>query len=241
MIDGFSQSVRRNLNHYVYLYIDPRDDSIFYVGKGTGDRAFDHLRDTKGSDKTERIKELRELGYEPKIEILVHGLESETALKVEASIIDLLGIKNLTNIQIGHHAKTHGRMTLEQIEAVYASEKADVDDSVLLVNLNQTYRYGMPAVKLYDATRSAWTLNTTRKECIKYAIAVYQGIAQEVYEVVGWFPNHSTFNTRQTTDDDRSRWEFVGKLAPEPIRQRYRYKDVSDYLGGQNPIRYLNC
>ena len=28
--------------HYVYLLVDPRDNRIFYIGKGTGDRMYDH-------------------------------------------------------------------------------------------------------------------------------------------------------------------------------------------------------
>ena len=30
---------------YVYVLIDPRDNEVFYVGKGQGERAFQHERD----------------------------------------------------------------------------------------------------------------------------------------------------------------------------------------------------
>ena len=33
------------LGFYVYAYIDPRDESVFYIGKGVGARATDHLLD----------------------------------------------------------------------------------------------------------------------------------------------------------------------------------------------------
>ena len=32
----FTPKVREKLKFYVYLYVDPRDDSVFYVGKGKG-------------------------------------------------------------------------------------------------------------------------------------------------------------------------------------------------------------
>lgn len=31
------------LGFYVYAYIDPRDNTVFYIGKGVGTRATDHL------------------------------------------------------------------------------------------------------------------------------------------------------------------------------------------------------
>jgi len=32
-------AVARKLGHYVYVYTDPRDGRVFYVGKGKGQRA----------------------------------------------------------------------------------------------------------------------------------------------------------------------------------------------------------
>lgn len=40
------------------------------------------------------MRELREQGKLPKIEILVYGVDEETALKVEGAAIDLIGIEN---------------------------------------------------------------------------------------------------------------------------------------------------
>jgi len=36
MRNMFSGKAKERLRHYVYLYIDPRDDKVFYVGKGKG-------------------------------------------------------------------------------------------------------------------------------------------------------------------------------------------------------------
>ncbi len=40
----FTSKVADQLKYYVYLYIDPRDSKTFYIGKGTGNRAFTHLK-----------------------------------------------------------------------------------------------------------------------------------------------------------------------------------------------------
>jgi uncharacterized protein len=177
------------------------------------------------------------------MDILIHGLETdEAAKKVEASVIDLLRIGNLTNIVRGYESREFGRMSTEQIVATYAAEKVEIVDPVLLININKTFRYGMPKMELYDATRSAWVIGDKRDRA-KYALAVYQGMVQEVYEIKGWYPNNSTMNSRKSEElnVDNDRWEFVGRIAGPSIRNRYLYKDVSEHVGGQNPIRYLNC
>jgi hypothetical protein len=51
-------SVQHKLGFYVYLYVDPRDDSVFYVGKGKGGRALSHLKDRTESEKAERMQVL---------------------------------------------------------------------------------------------------------------------------------------------------------------------------------------
>jgi hypothetical protein len=38
----FSDFVCDRLAHYVYRLIDPRDGTTFYVGRGRGNRVFDH-------------------------------------------------------------------------------------------------------------------------------------------------------------------------------------------------------
>lgn len=243
MITEFPKSIHEKLQHYVYLYIDPRDESVFYIGKGYGNRAFAHLCEESEKDKVLRIRDIQKNGLEPRIEILVHGLEThEAAKKIEASIIDLFGIANLTNILRGYESKDYGRMSVQQVIATYDVAKADIAEPVLLININRTFRYGLAPIELYDATRSAWVVGD-RKAQAKFAFAVYQGIIQETYEIKGWYPNNSTMNTRKSEETDirEERWEFVGRLADSSIRNKYLYKDVSDYVGTQNPIRYVNC
>jgi hypothetical protein len=242
-MNEFPPSIQDKIKFYVYLYIDPRTDDIFYVGKGRGNRVFSHLREKTVSEKNLRIRDIQNDGFQPRIEILVHGLDSElTARKIEASIIDLLGIDNLTNIQGGYESREFGRMSTEQLKAIYGAKKVDIREAAILININRSFRYGMSPVELYDATRSAWVVGTKRDKA-SLAFAVYQGIVQEVYKIAHWFPNNTTLNSRKTPGEDprEERWEFVGQLADNSTRSRYRYNDVSDCIGPRKPINYVNC
>ena len=242
-MNEFPAQIQDKIKFYVYLYIDPRNDEIFYVGKGRGNRAFSHLRQKTASAKNMRIRDIQSDGFQPRIEVLVHGLDDEsTSRKIEASVIDLLGIDNLTNIQNGYESREFGRMSTEQLKAIYGATKVTIREPAILININKSFRYGMSQVELYDATRSAWVVGTNREKP-SLAFAVYQGIVQEVYEIASWFPNNTTLNSRKTPDEDPrdERWEFVGQIADNSTRKRYRYNDVSDYMGPRNPISYVNC
>ena len=43
-MNQFPKNVIENLKNYVYIYSDPITEKIFYVGKGKGNRVFDHLK-----------------------------------------------------------------------------------------------------------------------------------------------------------------------------------------------------
>jgi len=78
---------------YVYAIKDPRDKQLkpFYVGKGTGSRAYDHLVSPDSTKKFKRIKDILEAGRIPIIDILVDDLTESQALKIEAELISAFG------------------------------------------------------------------------------------------------------------------------------------------------------
>lgn len=233
------------LGYYIYLYIDPDTNRPFYVGKGKGNRAYDHLADTGESEKARFIRELREKEKEPLIEILIHGLPDEdTAYRVECAAIDLIGIHNLTNAQRGRRSGLYGRMPLKELISIYEHPQVTITEPAILIRINQLFHYGMSDFELYEATRGLWKVGEQREKA-EYAFAIYDGIVREVYRIRGWYPGGTTkYLTRSRAHIQRSdRWEFVGNIAEAAIRDKYLLKAVDKQfkLGSQNPILYVNC
>jgi hypothetical protein len=246
----FSSPVVQELKYYVYIYSNPITNEIFYVGKGKENRVFSHLNDTLESKKVAYIADLRSKGLEPKIEILIHGLEDEiTALRIESAIIDLIGIDGLTNQKSGYKNALYGRMSIEQIKSAYDKQRVEIVEPSILIRINQAFRYSMSEIELYDYTRGQWVLNPNTAKDARYGFAIYKGIVQEVYEILNWYEAGKTLNVRKNfkyieraDEAIEGRYEFIGNIAPEEIRKKYKYKSVEHYFkkGNSNPIMYLN-
>jgi len=84
---------------YVYALIDPTDDSIFYVGKGTGYRDSSHFKpsmwkrpeDTVNPFLYYKIKSLFENDTPPQIIRLLENVSEEVAYEYESNIISEMG------------------------------------------------------------------------------------------------------------------------------------------------------
>jgi hypothetical protein len=238
--------IARKIGYYVYLYIDPRNQRPLYVGKGKGVRVLSHLALEDESSKTRSIRHIRRIGLEPQIDILAHGLpDEETAFRVEAAVIDALGLHQLTNQARGWRSVQLGRMPLRALLAYYRHRPAILQHPVMLIRINRLYSHGMPAVALYEATRGVWKVNPKRAASVRYALATFEGIVREVYSIERWVTAGSTrYQTRKRAEvKSPGRWEFIGRLAPDSIRRRYLDHSVRRYLprGLQSPIVYVEC
>ncbi len=245
-LERVSKHIARKLGYYVYLLVNPLNNAVFYVGKGKGNRALTHLKDTADVEKTKTktIRQIRAQREEPRIEILAHGLKNaEMAKRIEAAAIDLLGVSNLTNEVRGLRSSKLPRMSLRDVIATYEKRRKKINEPAILIRINRLYHYGMTDTQLYDATRGIWKVGS-RREKAEYAFAVYEGIVREVYAISRpWLPAGSTYFARRPSGyGSRDRWEFVGTLAEDRIRNKYRGKYVGHYFkqGAQNPIAYVN-
>lgn len=89
--------------YYIYALKDPRASPAlpFYIGKGTGVRAWDHTVIVDGTRKGRRIAEIIEGGFDVVTTVLADDLTESQALKLEAELISAFGTEatggSLTN------------------------------------------------------------------------------------------------------------------------------------------------
>lgn len=245
MIDdrqSFPREVAVALEYYVYRLIDPRNGETFYVGKGKGDRVFQHiLGDLTGEEdllsaKLRRIRDIRNSGFEVQHVIHRHGMDSKTAFEVEAALMD--AYSGITNVAGGHGSSDRGVAHSKEIIERYTADEVHIEDPSIeiIVNLSATDR------ALYDATRFAWVVSLGRARKAEYAFALKNGIILEVYAIEKWLPaNYENFPEIAEPGVDLPRYGFVGAVASDSIREKYIRKKVPPRSrGAANPIRYFN-
>ena len=119
----------------------------------------------------------------------------------------------------------------------------EITEPSMVIRISQAYREDVTPQELYDVTRSAWKVNLDRANTIDYAFAVYKGKIKEVYKVAGWQEAGTTFVPVREDILGSGRFEFVGTVAEDAIRDKYLNKSVKHMFkkGAVIPTMYVNC
>ena len=190
-MNGFSDKVKQKLGYYVYALADPRDNKIFYIGKGINNRIFQHEEKLDNSNKSNRIKEILSSGNKIKKLIISYGLSEKEAFVAESTLINIMNYidsQSLTNVVSGHH--TAPVITAEDFEKIYGAEilsKEDIFRNLLIVKINSLYKYDMSDSQVMECARGHWIIDTKRAENCDYLIAVNHGLIVGVYENMKWY------------------------------------------------------
>lgn len=237
-MDAFPKEVHDKLGWYVYRLIDPRSGNTFYVGKGRGDRVFQHARGElieEDADPTEAelvplkravIQDIQRSGLAVLHLIHRHGIEDEqAAYEIEAALMD--AYPGLTNLAGGHRSSLVGCRSVEQIVAAYKADPLVVKEPLILIFIGRTLDQGRD---IYDSVRGVWTMNRARAEQHKLVLA-YDGVV-----VVG------AYRPRVWKSASPENFDFIAKdwSSPHPRIgfEGEPAQDVwADYVGKRVPPR----
>jgi len=251
---AFDEHVQRRIGKYVYRLIDPRDGQTFYVGKGTGNRVFEHARGeiTQEADellppKLETIRAIKAAGKTVQHLIHRHGLNDEQAFLVEAALID--AYPNLTNAVNGHGPGDSGLMTARGIVIKFGFPALSIDPPhrLFLINIrkleNRYDRY-----EIYNLARYCWRINKARAEKADFILAVLRGVVLGAYVAEEWLQaTRENFPEIEYADGSEAhRWGFKGYEAPQDICEWYvgvygKRIVQPELRHDQYPIRYWQC
>lgn len=249
MIEKFSESTIKELGVYVYRLIDPRNGDTFYVGKGKGNRVFQHIltekklldevgrlddNDDDISLKYNRIREINKTGLKVIHIIHRHNMSDEIALEVEAALID--DYPGITNLNSGK-GNDFGPTNAFEIENRYKREEAVFgDDKVLMISINRTAN----EMDVYNAVRFSWKIDPKRAGKCDYVLAIEKGIIIGVFKAIDWkVANARNFPGFSPTTNKRV--GFIGEEATEDVKKKYLYRRIPDCFrkrGAANPIKY---
>lgn len=221
---------------YVYRLVDPRTGHTFYVGKGTGDRVFQHakgaikFRDKNEDATSEKIAQINAIindGLEVMHVIHRSGLTTIEALEVEAALID--AYSGLTNIQSGVDPE-RGMMAAEQWRKLQELEAyEEPKQEYILIKVKGTVLTERNN-DLYETTRKAWRADISKAQKYNYVFAVVDGIVKKVYTDLKWYESNLENRIEFEGVECKDAWiqDIIGKKIPDQYRKK----------GAANPFMY---
>lgn len=267
----WAAKVEEELGWYVYALKDPRDGQVFYIGKGKGDRAFQHAcyaetmavpegqEGVAVSQKIDLINQIKaQTGEHPDVLILRHKIPSEAAAyAVEAALLDFCRLLakttgadfagtgfSLTNIMGGWDATRLGLMTPQVLESIYAAvplTRAEVTVPALLFKIPRLWTPDMSPDELFEATHGWWKLGANREKA-RYAFAVSKGVIRAAYVIAPGSWRKRREGDRGWVAGEAPRWGFEGTSAHMELGHLVN-RDIKAWFkkGDKSAFTYVNC
>jgi uncharacterized protein len=244
----FPKEIHDALGYYVYRLIDPRDGSTFYIGKGIGDRLFQHVamsekleaNQDQYSEKHKTILGIRNAGLEPIHIVHRHGLTEREAYQVEAALID--ATPGLTNEQGGHGSADFGPAHASELVRRYQLDEFEPQHRLLVIKLSRS----LENRSLKDAVRAAWRISVERAESADFVLGVVNGVCVVVLQAKGkkWIPATKA-NFAFLDEDKEHRHGFEAVDVSDHVARLYLGKKLPEAFrakkGAAQPFLYINC
>ena len=262
-MDRFSEkSIIALGDYYVYGLIDPRTKKIFYIGKGTGQRVFEHEKESLSSPDSEKhklktIAEIKEEGLEVEKIIINCNLSEAEAFAAEAALINAFNYVSdigLTNIVAGHHStEALDVHEFEKINGAIELQENDIRHKLMVIKINRLYQRGIKEDVLYDSVRGVWRASLKRIKTVDYVLGVYNSLIVAVYKPTKWFVCKDAKDKLPRQDivlnpktENRVFFVDLGFERKEPMDEAetfYLNKSIAGLKlnqSAQNPITYLS-
>ena len=254
-LNFFSDAVVEKIGNYVYRLIDPRNNETFYVGKGKGNRVFEHVKcaivnfddhEDAVSAKFSKIKEIHDAGFEVDHIIHRHDLTDDAVLEVEAALID--AYSNLTNIQGGYGSGSKGPLSVEELNDKYDLPIIDTPpaEKLVLININKVENKYDKNIVL-NQTQVSWKVSLEKVKKADYVLSVVRGVVVGAFVAKEWLPatNANFPHLIPPGGEVIGRKGFLGEPAPEDVWEKFvgaRGKRIciENMKHVQFPIRYWN-
>lgn len=242
-MDKFSEKSLIALgNFYVYGLIDPRNNQLFYIGKGKDNRVFEHEKESINSIDSDKLKlktilEIKNAGLEVKKIIINSNLTEQEAFVVEASLINAFNYisdTRLTNIVSGHHSSE--ALSVEEFEKINGAiplQENDIKHKILVIKINQLYQKEMDEHSIYEVVRGIWRASIEKAKTVDYVFGVYNSLIIAVYKPTKWF-------ICKNAKDKLPRQDIV---LDSKLEKRIFFEDESFEKGlplDENQLFYLN-
>jgi hypothetical protein len=233
----FNAEIVGKLKSYVYRVIAPRNGETFYVGKGVGNRVFQHVagisNEDASSEKIERIRIIQLSGLSVIHIIHRHGMDDDTASQVEGALIDTY--PGISNVMGGIGNSDYGAMHSSEIINKYSAPEVVFQHKAVIINISRT----AAADTLYESTRYAWRLNLGKAREAEVVLAVRFSMIIGVFTADQWLA--ATVENFPLREPIEGRFGFIGKPAEKEVSEIYLGKKLPDDYrkkGASNPIRY---
>lgn len=257
----FDSIAAERILFYVYALRDPRNKEVFYVGKGKGNRWFEHIQEARSdpegaSRKLSRIREIEDSGFEVEAYVIRSGIASEhVAYEVEAAVIHTIKFleqsggwlpADLTNLAEVHGSK-RGLAHVSVLQSVLNAPPAPpISEKVGLFKIGVLWHPLMSMEDVRQATFGWWPESKVKnaRRFAKYAFGVSEGIVRGIYRI-----DESMWRARGVGDRDwehdvggKPRWGFPD-CEDAPELNRYLNTSVKHLFkrGDQNSVKFLNC
>jgi len=183
--------------YYVYGHLRRDNGKCFYIGKGTGNRAY---------ALTQRGKEWQSVADYAGVDIVIYvnGISQEKALELESNFIEKIGIENLTNQIPGSNAIWTEVSIKNRLDKLPADIGNRISKGRKGINISEEGRR-----RLSESRRGKGNTNYNKGTIYKEVVTGFQGC---LFDIIERFPRINLPSIKNSIKFNRplKRGEFKG-------------------------------